>query len=143
METAPPTATTQTRSGSGSSGRTNGGPYTAIGTALANATTYSDTTIASGNTYSYRVIAYNAAGDSAPAYTYASGTTLDVSPVSPQLAGVPVTFIAGTTGGTGAYEYQFYVKGPNDTVATMAQADSTTNTYAWTTPATEGTYSIG
>ena len=41
------------------------GAYSVIGTALANATRYDDTTAAAGTIYSYRVVAYNAAGDSA------------------------------------------------------------------------------
>ena len=41
-----------------------GGTFAQIGTALANATTYADATAASGTTYRYRVIAYNAAGSS-------------------------------------------------------------------------------
>ena len=41
------------------------GAYSVIGSALANATTYSDTTATPATTrYSYRVVAYNAAGDS-------------------------------------------------------------------------------
>lgn len=40
------------------------GAYTAIGSALANGTTFNDTTANINGTYSYRVIAYNAAGNS-------------------------------------------------------------------------------
>jgi FtsP/CotA-like multicopper oxidase with cupredoxin domain len=40
------------------------GTYSKIGTALANKTTYTDTTAVPGTIYSYRVIAFNAAGDS-------------------------------------------------------------------------------
>ena len=45
---------------------TNGGPFVELATALANATTYTDTAIEPSTTYSYRVLAYNAAGKSAP-----------------------------------------------------------------------------
>ncbi len=48
----------------------NGSTYTPVGTALANATTYTDPTVPSPgtpHTYWYRVTAYNAAGDSLPA----------------------------------------------------------------------------
>jgi FtsP/CotA-like multicopper oxidase with cupredoxin domain/transcriptional regulator CtsR len=41
------------------------GTYVELGKALANATTYSDATAVSGKTYSYRVVAYNAAGETA------------------------------------------------------------------------------
>ena len=40
------------------------GPYATIGTALANKTTFVDSTTVAGTAYSYRVVAYNAAGDS-------------------------------------------------------------------------------
>jgi FtsP/CotA-like multicopper oxidase with cupredoxin domain len=43
--------------------------FTPLATVLANATTYSDTTVASGTSYDYRVVAYNAAGDSLPSST--------------------------------------------------------------------------
>jgi hypothetical protein len=39
-----------------------GGTFTQIGTALANATNYNDTTAVAGNTYRYRVAAWNASG---------------------------------------------------------------------------------
>ncbi len=42
----------------------NNGGFTVLDYALANATSYSDTTATAGNTYRYRVIAVNAAGDS-------------------------------------------------------------------------------
>jgi FtsP/CotA-like multicopper oxidase with cupredoxin domain len=40
------------------------GAFSVIGTALANATSYADATTVAGQTYDYRVVAYNAAGDS-------------------------------------------------------------------------------
>ncbi len=43
----------------------NGGPWTAIGTTLANVVTFSDTTVAPASNYSYRVFAFNTVGDSA------------------------------------------------------------------------------
>jgi hypothetical protein len=55
------------------------GAYAAIGTALANTTTYTDTTAVAGQRYMYKVIAFNAAGDSA-------GTPV---------AGGPVTTVPG------------------------------------------------
>ncbi len=58
------------------------GAYAAIGTAPANSTTFTDTALASGTTYRYRVIAFNAAGD-APASNTATVTTLSNVPVAP------------------------------------------------------------
>ena len=43
------------------------GAYSVIGSALANATGYTDSTAVSGTTYNYRVTAYNAAGNAASA----------------------------------------------------------------------------
>src|SRR3989339_29421 len=43
------------------------GPYTQIGTALANTTAYTDNAALNGIAYNYRVVAYNASGDSASA----------------------------------------------------------------------------
>ncbi|MBF0484853.1 MAG: multicopper oxidase domain-containing protein, partial [Candidatus Omnitrophica bacterium] len=40
------------------------GAFVTIGTALANSTTFNDTTTSASNTYQYRVIAFNVAGDS-------------------------------------------------------------------------------
>jgi len=58
--------------------RSDGGAFAAIGTVAANTTVYSDTTLGPATTYTYRVIAFNAIGDSAPSNT-ASGTTLDAT----------------------------------------------------------------
>jgi hypothetical protein len=73
----------------------------------------------------------------------ATGATLSASPASPQTPGTIVTFTAGGIGGGGTYDYQFYLKGPADTAATLVQAYSTASTYQWTTPTTTGTYSVG
>ena len=73
----------------------------------------------------------------------ATGATLSASPASPQAPGTIVTFTAGGIGGGGTYDYQFYLKGPADTAATLVQAYSTASTYQWTTPTTTGTYSVG
>ncbi|MBI4304161.1 MAG: PKD domain-containing protein [Chloroflexi bacterium] len=44
----------------------NGGAFAVIGSVLANVTTFSDLTVAVGNIYDYRVVAFNTAGESAP-----------------------------------------------------------------------------
>ena len=73
-----------------------GGAFAPIGTVAANATAYSDTALAPATTYSYRVIAFNAAGDSAPSNT-ASGTTLvaDTAPAAP--TGLTASVIVSTS----------------------------------------------
>ena len=42
----------------------------------------------------------------------ATGATLDAGPASPQAAGTAITLSAAGAGGSGIYEYQFYIKGP-------------------------------
>jgi glucose/arabinose dehydrogenase len=54
---------------------TNGGVFTQIATVGRNVTAYSDTGLARGTTYSYRVLAYNASGASPPSDPPASVTT--------------------------------------------------------------------
>jgi len=41
------------------------GPYTTIGTTLANSTGFTDPSTVNGKTYQYRAVAYNTSGDSA------------------------------------------------------------------------------
>ena len=54
----------------------------------------------------------------------------------------PITLSAAGIGGSGIYEYQFYIKGPSDTVAKIVQPYSSADTYQWT-PGSAGTYSLG
>ena len=61
---------------------TTSGAWTQIATVLAGTTTYQDTALAANTGYSYRVRAYNAAGDSAYS-TVATGTTLMTIPAAP------------------------------------------------------------
>ena len=61
---------------------TGAGAFAAIGTVGANLTAYSDMTAAPATTYSYRVFAYNSAGDSPPSNS-ATATTPDVPPTAP------------------------------------------------------------
>jgi hypothetical protein len=69
----------------------------------------------------------------------ATGVTLTSVPASPQVAGAPVAFIAGGQGGSGIYEYQFWLRtGANWAIA---QPYSKTSTWIWdTTGAANGTY---
>jgi FtsP/CotA-like multicopper oxidase with cupredoxin domain/fibronectin type 3 domain-containing protein len=55
--------------------------WTTIATLAAGSQTYSDTTVAASSTYSYRVVAFNGAGDSTP-----SNTVVAVTPVAPPAA---------------------------------------------------------
>ena len=52
------------------------GAFLEIGTVAADITTYSDTTVQSGITYSYRVIAFNSSGDSLPSNTVTIGAVV-------------------------------------------------------------------
>jgi len=52
------------------------GAFVEIGTVAADTTTYSDTAVQSGITYSYRVIAFNSSGDSLPSNTVTIGAVV-------------------------------------------------------------------
>ncbi len=69
----------------------NGGAFTPLATALANATTFTDTTILPSSWYSYRVVAFNAAGDS-----MSNVATLAIAPGAP----LNVTAVAGNAQAT-------------------------------------------
>ncbi|MEW6429561.1 MAG: multicopper oxidase domain-containing protein, partial [Thermodesulfobacteriota bacterium] len=117
---------------------TDGVNFTEIGTAIANSTSYADTTGASGVTYVYRIRAYNAAGVS-PYSNTANGVavlfaTLSASPSSPRVAGTTVTLTGLVPGGTGNYEYRFWTQGPGtNNVLTELQAYSTNSSINWNT----------
>jgi len=75
------------------------------------------------------------------ASTPATGATLSPSVASPQTAGASVTFTAGGVGGSGSYEYKFWLKTAG--VWTVVQGYSTTNTWTWdTTGLAPGTYRV-
>ena len=57
--------------------------YVAIGTALANVTTYTDSAAAANGTYSYRVVAYNAAGRTASNTVTVGSTPVGTPPLAP------------------------------------------------------------
>ena len=61
---------------------TNGVNFTQIATVAANVTSYADTTVTAGKTYTYRVCAYNAAGNSAYS-ALAAATTPAAPPAAP------------------------------------------------------------
>jgi len=71
----------------------------------------------------------------------ASGATLSPDMTSPQTAGASIAFTAGGIGGSGNYEYRFWLKATG--VWTTVQPYSTDNTWTWdTTGLTPGTYRV-
>jgi len=73
--------------------------------------------------------------------TPATGATLSPDHASPQTAGTDVTFTAGGVGGSGSYEYKFWVKAAG--VWTPMQGYSATETWTWdTTGLTPGSYRV-
>ncbi len=80
-----------------------GGNFMQIGTTGANVTTYVDSGLADGVTYTYRVCAYNAAGSSAYSAT-ATGTTSAASNAAPTIsAPAPVSIPANGSSGPLAF----------------------------------------
>jgi len=57
------------------------GTFTTVGTVGSNVTTYSDTTVAPGVTYDYRVFAYNGSDDSLPSETATATTAAPATPL--------------------------------------------------------------
>ena len=71
-----------------------GDPWNAIGTVAANVTTYADTQVVEDTTYTFRVLAFNSGGDSAPS-NEASATTPDLTiPAAP--SGLQATALSAT-----------------------------------------------
>jgi hypothetical protein len=72
-----------------------GDPWTTIGTVAANVTAYADTQVVENRTYTYRVLAFNSEGDSAPS-NEAWATTPDLTiPVAP--SGLQATALSATS----------------------------------------------
>ena len=85
-------------------GAAGAGPFAAIGSARAGATSFVDTTCAAGTAYRYRVLATNASGASAPsdvaaASTPSGGAQADVGSALATLAGRSVFFGHASVGG--------------------------------------------
>jgi len=73
--------------------------------------------------------------------TPATAATLTADSPSPQIIGTTITFTAGGVGGTGNYNYKFWLKTAG--TWTTVQGYSATNTWTWnTTGATAGTYTV-
>lgn len=58
--------------------KTGTGNYTVINNSVANSTTYSDASVIVNNTYTYRVYAFNSAGNS----SYSNEVTVDIAPTT-------------------------------------------------------------
>ena len=125
------------------------GAYTRIATALANQTTFTDTTTRASTTYRYRVIAFNASGNTvvsnvrtvttSTAPAPATSVTLSANPASPQLVGTAVTFTAQGAGGSGQYQYRFSVDEGNGFY--VARDWNTLNTFVFQ-PGVAKTYQV-
>jgi hypothetical protein len=68
-------------------------------------------------------------------------TAVTVSPTltSPQVAGTPITFVASATGGSGNYEYRFYLN--SGAGYQVVQPYSSSSSWSWT-PAAAGNYDV-
>ena len=111
------------------------GPYQPIGTALANVTTYTDLPTDPTQTYSYQVIAWNAAGDSAPTNAVIvegvpaapSSLTAVVQPAPSTTAGseVALNWTNNATNATNVVVERAVGAGPFSALATLAPTDTT------------------
>lgn len=113
------------------------GSYTQIALLSANTTAYASTGLAGSTTYSYRVIATNASGDSAPSNTATATTATPCSPAA--IAGQPQsgTIVSGnsttlsvTATGTAPLSYQWYTGTSGNTTAPLAGQTSASTTVA-------------
>jgi titin len=109
---------------------TDGTNYTLVGTLAAGATTWSDTSVAPGTTYSYDIGAFNSTGETTSAAT--SVTTLVAAPNAP--ASITFTNITTTaitlnwSASTGETGYHIYstTNGVNYTLVATASSSDTT-----------------
>ncbi|HYG73713.1 MAG TPA: PA14 domain-containing protein, partial [Planctomycetota bacterium] len=138
------------------------GTFAQIGTAGANATSYSDTTVAPDTTYYYQVRAYNGSGDSAYSNIASATTPALVSDAEFVTQSVPTALTTGDTANvtvemknTGETTwaigtFQLYAQSPAgnstwglssvDVTAATAPGASVTFSFSITAPATAGTY---
>jgi subtilisin family serine protease len=115
---------------------TNGGAWTTIGTVAAKVTSYADGTIAPSTQYSYRVFAYNAAGDSISSNTVSTAgplviTGLTANVAFPVVNGTPITFTA-TASGPGSLEYEFWLQNTASGQWSLLSGYSASGTVVWT-----------
>ena len=72
----------------------------------------------------------------------ASSVTLISGVPSPQVVGAQVTFTAGASGGSGGYQYQFYLRNPQG-VWSLVQPYGSASTWTWNTASgTPGSYEL-
>jgi hypothetical protein len=121
-------------------GKSTIGAYAAIGTALANATSYVDATAVSGSSYSYRVTAVGAKGTAtSAAVTATAPVVIPAVPAAPTAASVtPTSLTLSWTGVTGATGYTVYQNG----VALSPAVTGTSLNITGLTAATTYTYSV-
>ena len=132
--------------------QTGGGAYDNVATMYPNITTYSDTALADNTPYTYRVVAFNTVGDSAPSNTSSvttgtfsapSGVILVPQPAGPQNVGTLVNWVGVASGGTGVYEYEFQYRVTGAVTWTLGQAYGASTTWGWdTTGAAGGSYDV-
>ncbi|MDA8083866.1 MAG: multicopper oxidase domain-containing protein [Nitrospiraceae bacterium] len=113
---------------------------------------YTDSAVTPGTTYGYRIVSYNAFGDS-PTDATSTGTLASVAPAtavsltpdqpSPHLVGTAVKFTATvvTPGPSPAYQYRFWLAAGAGAPAMVQDYGYTDN---WVMPATtlQGTYTV-
>ena len=113
--------------------KTGGGSYSQITTVGANVTTYTDTGLSDGTTYTYRVVAQNAAGNSG--YSNEASATTPTAPATPA---TPTGLTATAT--TGQVSLAWVDNATNETAYSVERRIGTTGT--WTeiaTPAANAT----
>ena len=125
---------------------TNGAGFVAIGTTIDNAISYVDNTAGPANSYAYRVFAFNGVGDSLPSNVASPGAaavTLAPSPGSPQAPGASVLWTAVASGGSGSYQYQFWLWNGSSWSLAKPYGATNDNTWTWdTTSLATGTYYV-
>ncbi len=125
--------------------KTGAGAFATVGSTVPDQRTFTDFSVVSGTTYTYRVFSYNQAGDcatpavSAPVapgtVTAATSVALAATPLTSAPFGTAVTFTATPTGGAN-WQYQFLVDGA------IVQDYSAITTYSFTTTQPVGVYSV-
>jgi serine protease AprX len=114
------------------------GPWTSIASPGANVTSFADTGLAMGTTYYYRVVAFNAGGESPPASASARTLADTAAPSAPKSlkamgakAKISLTWTGSTdTGGSGLAGYKVFRSTTTSTGTFTQIATTTTASYA-------------
>jgi FtsP/CotA-like multicopper oxidase with cupredoxin domain/fibronectin type 3 domain-containing protein len=122
------------------------GSYTLVARALANQTTYTDTSTTAGSTYSYRVIAYNAAGETASAPVVIGAAGVPADPTNLRATQVLANRVTLAWNDNAITETNYYVERANGSGGTLswsriATLAANTVTYVDLTVAEFTTYS--